>query len=96
MKIQDDSAWLCVEKVKKHGFETTNLKRKRNKRNTIQVPIFYVALLIEITTPVEGQQNFCQLRAAAENCIGNYKIFTEVTGPANPFNGISATCEIAL
>ena len=45
----------------------------RNKRNTIQVPIFYVALLIEITTPVEGQQNFCQLHAAAENCIGNYK-----------------------
>ena len=27
-KFPDDSAWLCVEKLKKHGFETKKPKNK--------------------------------------------------------------------
>ena len=30
-KFLDDSAWLCVEKLKKHSFETTKLKTKYYK-----------------------------------------------------------------
>ena len=30
-KFLDDSAWLCAEKLKKHGFETQKLKNKIKK-----------------------------------------------------------------
>ena len=42
MKILDDSAWLCMEKLKKHSFETNKFKdlpkrEKNRKRKNIRL-----------------------------------------------------------
>ena len=34
MKFLNDSAWFCVEKLKKHGFDT---KKPRNKTNNLKI-----------------------------------------------------------
>ena len=45
MKFLDDSAWFCMEKLKKHGFETNKFEDwPKIKKNTATNPTKYIKI----------------------------------------------------
>ena len=51
MKFLNDFAWFCMEKLKKHSFETKNLKFHDKYQNKIKKHVKQIAFIGAFTVP---------------------------------------------